>query len=215
MKHCVCVCVCVFIRVSAEVSLRCTCSHFVGLGSCRLRLVPPSLIVSCTRISAFACANLSNNMCPRSPTMVPSLRDLSALLEPAQLAGLQLLFLQWFCVESWSREREEDRRGNRGIWSPLRVGSGFFFVVFLLLCEQRKLIWLVARWLLPVPERLRRRRRRRLGAEALTALTTLHQLLLANFCELTVLLFFMNEWKIAASAATALPWLLLLAEVIN
>lgn len=64
-----CACVCVCIRVSVEVSLRCTCSHLAGLGSCR-RVGPPSLIVSCTRISTFACANLSNNMW--QPTMVPN-----------------------------------------------------------------------------------------------------------------------------------------------
>lgn len=59
------VCVCVCIQVSVEVSLRCTCSHLAGLGSCR-RVGPPSLIVSCTRLSTFACANLSNNICPPS-----------------------------------------------------------------------------------------------------------------------------------------------------
>lgn len=89
-----CACVCVCIRVSVEVSLRCTCSHLAGLGSCR-RVGPPSLIVSCTGISTFACANLSNNMCP------PAAANYGSQLASWTLATLHFDPLGDLC--SWNR----------------------------------------------------------------------------------------------------------------
>lgn len=177
---CVSVCVRVCIQVSVEVSLRCTCSHLAGLGSCR-RVGPPSLIVSCTRLSTFACANLSNNICPPSAANYGSqlaawtlatlhfdpLGDLCSCNRPSWLASASV-FAVILRRKSLMKEKkregergEEEVQGAQGRGLPHRVCSGFFFVSLLLLlflCDQRKLIWLVARWLLPVPETLRRRR---------------------------------------------------------
>lgn len=142
----VCVRVCVCIQVSVEVSLRCTCSHLAGLGSCR-RVGPPSLIVSCTRLSTFACANLSNNICPPSAanygsqlaswtlaTRSTSIHLGICVAATGPAGSHQLLFLLWFCVESrwWKRRRGERERGEaevqgaQGRGLPHRVCSGFF-----------------------------------------------------------------------------------------
>lgn len=109
---------------------------------------------------------------------------------------------------STAREREREREGcgevgyrERGcLTESVRV---FFESLLLFLCDQRKLIWLVARWLLPVPETLRRRRWQRWRRFISFCWPTFVSCLSCFF-------LWMNEKSLLLSQS-----LLLLAEVIN